>query len=159
MNKRFFSLGLAAALMLLSASAFAHGVGARVSTQNPFAFEFYYSTGETMAYTPVKVFSPDDPKIAYQEGFTDDQGRFAFVPIKDGTWKVVCEADGGHRAEAKVDVDMKVLNSASTNGAKDLKTEGSSFPQGKQLFINGLLGVSLLFNLSVLILLLRRKKR
>lgn len=147
---------LVAAALSVAAPLLAHGVGSRLAELKPIAVEFYYSTGEAMSYTPVQVFSPDDDKHAFQEGSTDDSGIFAFTPNKDGAWQVICEADGGHRAVAKVDVNLAQLRE---NSGGTPEVTGSSFPQGKQLVINALLGVSLLFNLSALAVWFKRNKR
>ncbi|MDR2710087.1 MAG: hypothetical protein LBB65_01920 [Burkholderiales bacterium] len=66
------------------------------------AVRFFYVGGDPMAYAAIKVFSPADDKVAYQEGFADGNGRFAFVPNATGDWRVAASDGMGHRAEAVV---------------------------------------------------------
>ncbi len=154
-------LSAAAVALCLSAgatAALAHGVGVRVSSDKPVALEFYYSTGETMSYAETQVFSPADPKTPYQEGSTDDMGHFAFVPNADGDWKVVVSQEG-HRAEGHVNVKMSELNSGTASAAPAPQVSGSSMPSGAELARNAVLGVSLLFNIGVAVVLIRRRRK
>ena len=151
------ALALAAGLVLAAFPASAHGVGSRRAQSGAIGLEFYYSTGEEMSYTPVQVFSPADSEHAYQEGYTDEEGVFAFVPNVDGAWQGICEADGGHRAVAKVDVNLAALNTQTGGAAPEVS--GSRVIEGRELAVNALLGVSLLFNISAAVLLWRRRKK
>lgn len=152
-----FMAVVALGVFSLATAAFAHGTGVRTSPDRPLAMEFYYSTDEPMAYAEAKVYSPADAKFAYQEGMTDDNGRFAFVPNVDGEWRVVVLQEG-HRAEAKVNVVMAELNSNDGSAPAGPAVTGSSMPQGMELAKNALLGVSLLFNIGCAIMVVRRRR-
>ncbi len=95
---------LAGALFLVSAAAAAgHGVvvapvdGAR-------AVVFRYEDGTPLADAEANVYGPGDAEAAW-EGFADMEGRVAFVPDREGVWRVVVDDGLGHRAEARIEVD------------------------------------------------------
>lgn len=141
-------------LLTVPQNAMAHGVGFRNSPERPVALEFYYSTGEPMAYQSTEVFSPDDEKHSFIDGRTDENGRFSFVPNANGLWKVIVSDDEGHRANGQVEINLEALNS-ETGGTPTVT--GSSAPEGFELAKNALFGVSLLFNLGVAVLLWKRR--
>ena len=122
---------------------YAHGVGYRESQYKSIALEFFYSTGEKMSYREAKVFSPNDNKFAAQTGRTDEQGRFAFIPDVDGEWRVIVRDEEGHQCEAKINV----LGS---------KPEIQNHDINNDLFVRALLGVSIIFNIAMIILVRRK---
>ncbi|MDR1509245.1 MAG: hypothetical protein LBS53_06365 [Synergistaceae bacterium] len=149
----FSALNLAVVASVLLASAFpdavlAHGVGYRVSSKKAVTLEFYYSTGETMAYLESKTYSPSDGRNAFQSGRTDEFGRVSFVPDSEGEWRIVVKDADGHVANAVVPVTSEFL---SGGGVSVSSTVQSSLPQGAELFFRAALGVSLLFNIAVLV--------
>jgi nickel transport protein len=149
----FSSTGLAVTASLLLAlampgAATAHGVGYRISSKRAVTLEFYYSTGETMAYLEAKAYSPADEKNAFQSGRTDEFGRVSFVPDFEGEWRVVVKDEEGHMADAVVPVTSEFLSGVSENGVSAAVQSG--FPQGVDLVLRALLGVSALFNIAVL---------
>lgn len=164
--RKFFSILGAAVLMGLLAGpinvekAEAHGVGYRQSESKAVALDFFYSTGETMSYLETKVFSPEDEKIAYQSGRTDDQGRFAFMPNVPGTWRIVVKDDEGHQVNAEVSIDASFFE----KGAEGQQSQGAqvhekkAVPEGLDLYVRAGLGVSLLFNIAAFVLLAKRRK-
>lgn len=141
--RRIFVVGLAvmAGLIFFPAHAQAHGVGYRHSELKAIPLEFFYSTGEKMSYCEARVFSPNDEKFAAQTGRTDEQGRFAVVPDTSGEWRVIVRDNEGHQCTASITVGETL--SASQ--------EESSLPQGMELFIRALLGVSIIFNAAMII--------
>ena len=143
-------------LSLATVSACAHGVGYRFSERAPISLEFFYSTGETMAYTETKVYAPADT-IEFQSGRTDAAGRFAFTPDRDGPWRVVVRDEEGHRVEAAIPVAP--LSSDSPSVPKTPVSGKGSLPEGTSLAIRAALGVSLLFNVAAFVLLRRRARR
>ncbi len=141
----------------LAGAADAHGVGYRLSGRTPVSLEFFYSTGETMAYTAAKVYSPTDDRIEFQSGRTDAAGCFAFTPDSDGIWRVVVQDEEGHRVEAKIPV-APVSSDSSLRKSIPTASQGS-LPNGASLAIRACLGVSLLFNIAAFVLLRRRNRR
>lgn len=143
MMRRIFFVGLAvmAGLIFFPAHAHSHGVGYRHSELKAIPLEFFYSTGEKMSYCEARVFSPNDEKFAAQTGRTDEQGRFAFVPDSAGEWRVIVRDNEGHQCTASITVGESLSASQSA----------SSLPQGTELFIRALLGVSVIFNAAMII--------
>ena len=132
-------LALTAGLIFLCAvESYAHGVGYRHSELKSIALEFFYSTGEKMSYREARVFSPKDSKFAAQTGRTDEQGRFAFIPDTSGEWRVIVRDEEGHRCEAKITVSENLSASIHDESVNDL-------------WLRAILGVSILFNIAMII--------
>lgn len=140
-----FTAGLSLfSLLLLSCEVFAHGTGYRHSGFHAVALEFMYSTGEAMSYREARVFSPNDDKFAYQSGRTDEKGRFAFVPDVPGKWRVAVRDEEGHQCTAEIVV------SGQGEGSSESEIQ-SEIINSKEIFIRSILGVSLIFNIALII--------
>ena len=61
-----------------------------------------YDDGRPMAFCDVAVFAPGNPDETWQEGTSDRNGSFAFLPDTNGTWRVTVDDGMGHRLEADV---------------------------------------------------------
>ena len=147
--KIFIGLAVVAGLILLSdAEILAHGTGYRHSEFQAVALEFMYSTGEAMSYREARVFSPNDEKFAYQTGRTDEKGRFSFVPDTPGKWRVIVRDEEGHQCTAEIDVTAEFL-SVKSDGTQ--QHDDWTLPQGMELFIRALLGVSIIFNIAMIV--------
>jgi hypothetical protein len=124
---------------------------------NSIALEFSYSTGEAMSYREAKVFSPNDEKFAFQSGRTDESGRFSFVPNVKGEWRVIVRDEEGHQCEARINITDEFIS-----GSEKLNVQSDSgialAHSGNDIFIRAVLGVSLIFNISVMIMLFRRRR-
>ena len=92
---------------LANNTAFAHGVKYTIDRTESMVIRVEYDDGEPMGYAEVKIFSPDDQKVEYQNGRTDKMGRFAFFPSKGGEWKITISDGMGHGVTAKVSPDIK----------------------------------------------------
>ncbi|TVQ10200.1 MAG: carboxypeptidase regulatory-like domain-containing protein [Leptolyngbya sp. DLM2.Bin27] len=81
-----------------------------------------FDTGEPMANAQVLVYAPDEPNEAWQQGTTDDQGRFSFVPDADqpGSWEVMVR-QAGHGAIATIPVSGS-SEAGADNGAGETAT-------------------------------------
>ena len=136
------------AMIFLSACEIsAHGTGWRYSQIEAVALEFMYSTGEAMSCREARVFSPNDEKFAYQSGRTDEKGRFSFVPDSPGKWRVIVRDEEGHQCTTEIVISDK--------GEKVSESEiQSAVINSTEIFIRSLLGVSLIFNIALII---RRK--
>ena len=84
---------------------FAHGVQYTVSRENTVVVHASYSSGEPMAYAEIKIYSPGDADIEYQNGRTDRHGVFAFFPDTKGEWTIRADDGAGHGFTARVDVE------------------------------------------------------
>lgn len=151
-GKIFVRLAFTAGLILFASDEIsAHGTGYRHSQFEAVALEFMYSTGEAMSYREAKVFSPNDEKFAYQSGRTDEKGRYSFVPDSPGVWRVVVRDEEGHQCTA----DIVISDTAgSSQGEGFSNNQESTIPNSTEIFIRSLLGVSLIFNIALVI---RRK--
>ena len=138
--------GLAVFISLCSIS-YAHGTGYRHSSLKAIALEFAYSTGEAMSYREARVYSPNDNKFAAQSGRTDEYGRFAFVPNVKGEWRVIVRDEEGHQCEAKINITEEFL---SENQSLTVQSDSVN-DSGNDIFIRTLLGVSIIFNIALLI--------
>ena len=77
--KPFFIVAVAMSLMALPVSVFAHGTDYRlIDNDSVVVGEFFYSDKVPMQYAEVLVFSPENDTVEYQNGRTDQNGRFAF---------------------------------------------------------------------------------
>lgn len=130
-------------LVSFCSSSHAHGTGYRQSSLKAIALEFAYSTGEAMSYREARVYSPNDEKFAVQSGRTDENGRFAFVPDVKGEWRVIVRDEEGHQCEAKIDVTDEILS-----GKDNLTIQSDS---DNDIYTRAMLGVSIIFNVALLI--------
>lgn len=126
-------------LLLWACAAYAHGTGYKFSEFRAVSLEFFYSTGEKMSYREAKVFSPNDEKFAAQTGRTDEQGRFAFVPDTAGEWRVIVRDEEGHQCEAKINI------------TPELEAVKISQNNNDDLWLRAILGVSIIFNIAMII--------
>lgn len=150
-GKFFVRLAVMAGLILFAAcEVSAHGTGYKHSVFRAVSLEFMYSTGELMSYREARVFSPNDEKYSYQSGRTDEKGRFAFVPDVPGKWSVIVRDEEGHQCTAEIIITSDDLTTTQKQASQD---EGTIL-QGWELFMRAALGVSLIFNIALLI---RRK--
>jgi nickel transport protein len=143
----FLILGLV--LCACPGTALAHGVGYRLLSVNTVALEFFYSTGESMAYQEARVYSPRDEKASFQSGRSDEFGRVSFVPDSPGGWRVVVKDGEGHLAEAVINVTEEFIGGSEEFDSKTSAED--SIPMGGELFVRALLGVSVLFNIAAFV--------
>lgn len=90
--------------LLLPAAAGAHGTGSRVTAARAVVLDLHYTDGEAMAYVDVKVFAPNET-VAFLHGRADRLGRVAFVPDRNGDWRVEGRDSEGHTVLATVPVE------------------------------------------------------
>ena len=126
----------------------AHGTGYRVQKPGKaVTIECYYSDGTAMAYADTMVFSPDNLELEHQNGRTDKNGRVAFFPDTPGTWQVTVSDGMGHKIQAEVQIEPG-------NAPPKIKEQG--FP-GQSRAVSAGMGISLIFNLWAVLVLMRRK--
>ena len=133
----------------------AHGTGHRVIRDSrAIAVESFYSDREPMSYAEVKLYGPSDDSIEYQNGRTDRNGRFAFLPDREGTWRVEVGDGMGHLMKAEIDVKNPEKVETPTEEspvAVDAARPGIPMPW------KAALGLSLIANLSLLAYVWKRK--
>ena len=98
-------VGFVALMVLLyMPGLWAHGVVHSVLRDEAVIVNAMYQGDEPMAYAEVKVFSPADSEVEYQNARTDKNGKFAFYPDQKGEWTIKVNDGMGHGFTEKVDV-------------------------------------------------------
>jgi len=135
----------------------AHGTAHRVVRDGTaVTVECFYSDKEPMQYAEVLVFSPSDRKVEYQNGRTDRNGRFAFFPDRQGTWRIEVDDGMGHRMTADIEVttpDGPATGSGSGSSSEEEQPSGASVP------LKAAFGVSLIANIALLFYALKTGKK
>ena len=138
-------------IMAMPYNALGHGTDYRLIDQEVVvAAEFFYSDNTPMQYAEVLVFSPTNAKVEYQNGRTDQNGRFAFLAETPGEWQMKVNDGMGHAVHATVTVNSakgEPKTGGNISGDRtDLVTK-----KGKSLFGETSMGVKLVFGLSILL--------
>ena len=171
------AIALTALLLFGAAQAQAHALYAAHSWQGTVALvQFAYAGGDVPTYAKVEVYSPADSKVEFQNGRTDAQGRFAFMPDAQGQWRIIMADNMGHRVEHAVDVSpaQGSAQGATREGAQETAqgiaqgaapntdkpaTTGATPGVGEfSVPLRVLLGLSLLANMALGAAVLRRRK-
>ena len=163
-----------ALLLILGANrAQAHALYAAHTWQGSVALvQFAYAGGEQPTYAKVEVYSPADSKVEFQNGRTDAQGRFAFMPDLPGQWRIIMADNMGHRVEHTVDVSADQTPASETaQAAGAAQNTGQDATRAKvappvatpgvgsfSMPLRIVLGLSLIANLALLAALLRRRR-
>jgi nickel transport protein len=88
-----------------TASLWAHDLQVRVQQAPPAVVAHTtYAGSEPVAYAAVLVYSPLQQETEYQNGRTDANGVFSFVPDREGEWRFVVDDGMGHHAETPITV-------------------------------------------------------
>ena len=113
---RFASAALVVALLTASPGAGAHGVGGRSLGVGAQSVEFYYASGEPMAYAAVRLFAPTDAEVPFVDGRADRLGRFAFLASEPGAWRVEANDGDGHTISMTVQAGAAAADGGSPGG-------------------------------------------
>ncbi len=105
---------LIAVIMLVPITILAHGITRTIDQGKSMVVTALYDDGEPISYASVKVFAPGKGDVEYQNGRTDKNGRFAFVPSEAGDWLVRLDDGNGHGFEEHVKVDADMGGKASS---------------------------------------------
>ena len=156
------AIALTALLLFGAAQAQAHALYAAHSWQGTVALvQFAYAGGAVPTYAKVEVYSPADAKVEFQNGRTDAQGRFAFMPDTPGQWRIIMADNMGHRVEHAVDVDagQGAAQGAAQSQGKPSAAVASPGVGGFTMPLRILLGLSLLANMALGAAALRRRQK
>lgn len=97
-------------LFLSVTSSFAHDVKISIELAPPSVIvRSFYSGSEPISYASILVFSPSDAGTEYQNGRSDADGVFAFVPAKAGEWKFIIDDEMGHKEEKIIEISAEFL--------------------------------------------------
>ena len=161
-TRRVAPLAVAALLLFGAAQAQAHALYADHTWQGTVALvQFAYAGGAVPTYAKVEVYSPADAKVEFQNGRTDAQGRFAFMPDTPGPWRIIMADNMGHRVEHAVDASagQRAAQISAQNQGKPSAAVTSPGVGGFALPLRVLLGLSLLANMALGVAALRRKQK
>jgi nickel transport protein len=101
MRRLLFSATLAAAVLS------AHDIEITVEHAPPaVVVRTTYAGTEPAPYASVLVYAPGKTETEYQNGRTDENGVFSFVPDENGEWRFVVDDEMGHRTELAIPVDL-----------------------------------------------------
>ena len=154
-SAKVFSLFLLCACLVMTNArlASAHALrAAEIPQGQAVVMQFAYSTGEVPAYANVEVYGPADTGMEFQNGRTDAQGRFAFVPNAPGQWRVIMADNMGHRVVHETTV--------AENGGAAPTADAAADAWGRFATpLRALLGVSLLLNLGTMSVLWRQRRK
>ncbi len=131
----------------------AHGLDVEILPHAPaVVIRASYSGAEAAAYAAVKVFAPGNSRVEFQSGHADAAGRFAFLPDRDGEWRVVVDDELGHRQERRLAIGGKFLETGET-----LSTgrRPPPFPIWSRAFV----GVAVIFGVSGFLYGFRARRR
>ncbi|MFQ4140455.1 carboxypeptidase-like regulatory domain-containing protein [Nodosilinea sp. PGN35] len=132
MNVRL-SLVLGLGLVGWGLPVLAHGVVLEHRQVGSVEVVAQYETGEPMANAQVVVYAPDNPTEAWQQGTTDDQGRFSFVPDETlpGSWEVMVR-QAGHGGVMTIPVSAAMADGAPP-GEPDEASDSPARAEGTEL--------------------------
>ncbi|HOK39575.1 MAG TPA: hypothetical protein PLD27_00850 [bacterium] len=76
----------------------------------------YFNDGKKCVNSKIEVYNNKDEKIA--EGFTDQNGKFQFTPIKKEDLKIILNASLGHRTEYLINKEELTMFNEENNQKK-----------------------------------------
>ena len=103
-------------------SAFAHSINYTFTRGESLSFKASFAEDDPMSFAMVKIYSPDNKEIEFQNGRTDKNGCFAFLPDKPGQWTITVTEETGHGFKETITVDKKL-------NITENKSHGLSLPQ------------------------------
>jgi nickel transport protein len=134
----------------------AHGTGHRLVTDSStVTIEFFYSDNEPMSYAEVFVFGPQDLKTEYQNGRTDQKGRFSIYPTIQGAWRIEANDGMGHKEVAIIEVQQEMIDKATSDNMQVMAIGNSKPPS---IFLKAITGLSLILNLFLIIYIWKTRK-
>ena len=134
----------------------AHGTGHRViRDEGTITVKSFYSDHEPMAYAKTMVYGPSDGKVEFQNGRTDRNGRFAFFPDEEGTWRIEVNDGMGHLMKA--DIDVTDPDSSGPLPGESVEKDGA-MPAGGATPLKAAFGLSLIANIALASWILKAKK-
>jgi nickel transport protein len=149
--KTFISLWLTSlvALCVCAHDLHAHTVNYAVEQKSVVAVRVFYTADDPANYAEFEVYGPEGGDLPYQAGRTDRNGFVAFVPDRQGIWKVKVLGESAHGYHG-VTVEVKV--------DKDLNLESFKKPLAAQ-YTKFVTGISLIIGIFGIYALISSRKR
>ncbi|MBD1917023.1 carboxypeptidase regulatory-like domain-containing protein [Phormidium sp. FACHB-322] len=109
--------------------AIAHGVTVEHRQVSSVEINAQFETGEPMANAQVLVYAPNQLAEPWQQGTTDDQGRFSFTPDADqpGSWEVMVR-QAGHGVVTIIPVEAPSPENSASDPGSDPGAEAEADP-------------------------------
>jgi len=133
----------------------AHGVDYEVKEGKAVVLKVGYDDGEPMSYAEVKIFSPENKDIEHQNGRTDKNGCFAFLPDQPGEWKVIVNDGMGHGVVTEIKVSAEGGSASGGKETMKIETAAKGWPRWQKLIT----GIGIIWGLAGLILYFRVRRR
>jgi len=132
------------ALASFTSAVQAHTVNYDVQQKSVAAVKVFYAADDPASYAEFEVYAPNGGDLPHQTGRTDSNGFVAFIPDRQGTWKVKVLGESAHgyhgvTVEVKVDKDLNL-----ESFKKPLVAQYTKFVTGISLII-GLFGIYALY--------------
>ena len=91
--------------LVWTTALWAHAIELRVQQALPAVVVYTTYTGSVpVIYATVLVYAPSSQEAEYQNGRTDANGVFSFVPDREGEWRFLVDDGMGHREEIPITV-------------------------------------------------------
>ncbi len=93
------------AFLLVLNFSFAHSVQYSVNNQKAIVIKIFFADGTPFSYEKYEIYSPDNIKVPYQVGRTDQYGRVIFIPDRTGNWTIKAFSEDGHGIIKKIHIN------------------------------------------------------
>ncbi len=128
---------------------FAHGMVHNFSREEALVIRAAYDDGEPMSYAAVKIYAPENAKLQHQNGRTDKNGCFAFIPDAPGQWHLTVDGGMGHMITTDVTVDENLV----------LSVDPSAIPRQAPRFYGIIAGLGVIFGMIGLLAWFKSRKK
>lgn len=120
-----FSFIVASAIHPLS--SLAHNTIIEYQVKEAIAIEAKFDNGKPISNAQVVVYAPDNPAQPWQQGVTDEQGKFTFIPdyTNEGNWSIKVRS-AGHGNLINIPINSSNINNASASSQNGEATSSSS---------------------------------
>lgn len=157
-NKKFFLpvlvfIGVFLSLVLVKSKVWSHGTQGEITTHKGLFVQANYSTGDPMSYAEIKIFHTSK-NIPFQQGYLDKNGKFIFLPDKNGTWSININDGMGH----KLVLSTTIENLDKLRSQSSLNSSTSNMPRKLSLPLKLLMGLSIIFGISGILFWWKGKK-
>ena len=131
-------------LIIIGSPLYSHGINSRI-IKGGIGIIALYDSSTPMSYAKTEIFTPGKDKTPFQEGLTDKNGCFIFIPDKIGIWKIKINDEMGHGVIKEINV-------------KDLKNFKQNKSEPLSRWYKILIGLSIIFGITGFIFYLQAKK-
>ncbi len=100
-----------------------------------------------MSYAEVFLFGPHDLKVEYQNGRTDQKGRFSFYPSVPGAWRIEAGDGMGHKEVGIIEVQKSQAMKQQLKISRPWMPASQPF---RQCLSETITGLSLILNLFLM---------